>query len=271
MSKVIDIHSHVLYGVDDGSPDEATSLGLLQMAVEHGTTDLICTPHVLDAGRSLNWGTIIQKTRELQAKAREAGININLYPGAELEMNWELTEILQKGSHDYCLAGSRYVLIELPVLMIPERMLDFIYELEVRELIPVIAHPERHQKLMAQPEVLLTWLKRGVLLQCNGGSFIGMFGHHVQMNARMLLQNHIVSFLGSDAHRLHRRNTDLTPVREELIAQSGEDVVAKLMTENPGYILEDKFYSGKVPEKLILPEPPKRSLWQKLLGRKVPD
>ena len=263
---MIDIHSHVLNGVDDGSPDEATSLGLIRLAAEQGTTDLICSPHVLDAGRSLNWQTITQKTKNLQAKAREAGIKINLYPGAELEMNWELTEILKKGSEDYCLAGSRYVLIELPVLMIPERMEDFIYELQVREKIPILAHPERHPKLMAHPEVLLTWLKRGVLLQCNGGSFTGMFGRQVQANARMLLQNQIVTFLGSDAHRLHIRNTDLTPVKAELAARAGEAAAAAILETNPGYILNDKPYSGRTPGKLNLPPPPKRSLWQKLLG-----
>jgi len=262
---VIDIHSHVLNGVDDGSPDEATSLGLIRLAAQQGTTDLICSPHVLDAGRSLNWQTITQKTKNLQAKAREAGIKINLYPGAELEMNWELTEILKKGSGDYCLAGSRYVLIELPVLMIPERMEDFIYELQVRELIPLIAHPERHPKLMAHPEVLLTWLKRGVLLQCNGGSFTGMFGRQVQANARMLLENHLVSFIGSDAHRLHIRNTDLGPVRAAIAGQAGEEAAARIMDDNPRYIVQNEVYTPEaVPEQLLVPQKPKKSFWRKL-------
>lgn len=265
---MIDTHSHVIFGVDDGSLDEATSLGLLKMSAACGVTDLICTPHVLDAGRSLNWETIVKKTKELQEMADAANLPIRLYPGAELEMNWELTDILVKGGGQYCLAGSRYPLIELPVLMIPERMEEFIYELQVRDLIPIIAHPERNQKLMAQPERLLEWLKRGVLLQCNGGSFTGLFGSSAKHNAEMLLQNRVVSFIGSDAHRLERRNTDLTQAVNRLVELAGEAEKKEITELRPRNLLDNTPYSGTVPERLqmLQKETKKKSFWQKIFG-----
>jgi len=156
---MIDIHSHVLYGVDDGAPDQNTSLELLRMAAQKGTTDLICTPHVLEAGKGLPWATITAKTQELQQLATRDGLKLKLYPGAELEFNWDLRELLQKGSRDYCLAGSRYV-IDLPATTVPNHMSDFLYDLELKGFVPIIAHAERCQALMHQPERLLRWIKK---------------------------------------------------------------------------------------------------------------
>ena len=156
---MIDIHSHVLYGVDDGAPDQNTSLELLRMAAQKGTTDLICTPHVLEAGKGLPWADITAKTQELQQLATRDGLKLKLYPGAELEFNWDLIELLQKGSRDYCLAGSRYV-IDLPATTVPNHMSDFLYDLELKGFVPIIAHAERCQALMHQPERLLRWIKK---------------------------------------------------------------------------------------------------------------
>ena len=263
---MIDIHSHVLAGVDDGSPDEATSLALLRMAEEKGTTDLICTPHVLEAGKGLNWETITAKTAELQELAVQNGIKINLYPGAELEFNWDLRELLQKDSRAYCLAGSRYVLIELPAATVPNHMSDFLYDLEVKGFVPVIAHAERHQQLLHQPERLLRWLRNGALIQTNAGSLTGLFGKQAQENARMLVKNGAVSFLGSDAHRLEHRNTDLTAARTELEKLAGPEQVQLITQENPSCILQDQVFYPPLPEKLEPLQPKKKGFWSRLWG-----
>ena len=262
---MIDIHSHVLYGVDDGAPDQNTSLELLRMAAQKGTTDLICTPHVLEAGKGLPWADITAKTQELQQLATRDGLKLKLYPGAELEFNWDLRELLQKGSRDYCLAGSRYVLIELPAATVPNHMSDFLYDLEVKGFVPVIAHAERHQALMHQPERLLRWLKNGALIQSNAGSFTGLFGEHVQASARMLLRNNIISFLGSDAHRVEKRNTDLTGAAAEITRLAGEDKALAITTENADCILTDGVFYPPLPER-ILTEPAEKSLWSRLFN-----
>lgn len=261
---MIDIHAHVLPAVDDGAQDMTTSLALLKMAAAAGTTDLICTSHVLDAGKNLSWSTIVNKTMELQDRAAAQEIHINLYPGAELEMNWDLTQLLQKGSRDYCLADSQYVLIELPSQTIPAHMSDFIYELQVREFIPVLAHPERHPKLMAEPEHLLRWLRKGALAQCNAGSFTGLFGTHVQKQAQLLLKNGVISFLGSDAHRIERRNTDLREAITAMEAVCSVDEVRNITTENPRVILDNQPFYPAVPDNLVKDE--NKGFFSKLFG-----
>ena len=263
---MIDIHTHVLYGVDDGAPDQATSLALLQMAAQKGTTDLICTPHVLEAGKGLQWETITAKTRELQELATRNGLKLKLYPGAELEFNWDLRDLLRKGSRDYCLAGSRYVLIELPAATVPNHMSDFLYDLEVKGFVPVIAHAERHQVLMHQPERLLRWLKNGALIQSNAGSFTGLFGAQVQQYARLLLQNKVISFMGSDAHRVEKRNTDLTAAARELGQLAGADLAEQITTNNAECILHDEVFYPPLPEQLVMDANQRQSLWSKLFG-----
>ncbi len=261
---MIDIHSHVIPGVDDGSPDLETSLGLLRMAAESGTTDMICTPHVLEAGRGLDWDTITTKTEELQAEAKKHRIPIRLYPGAELEFNAELLDILKAGEGRYCLAGSFYPLIELPALSMPPHIEDFLYELQIRQFVPVIAHAERHPVLMHDPARLLSWMKRGVLVQINGGSLTGFFGEKIQERAKTLVENHMACFFGSDAHRLEGRNTDLTEACKALRQLAGAQDADAILEDNPRRILEQKPVFWEVPPELK--QKKKKGFFQKLFG-----
>ena len=165
----IDIHSHIIPGVDDGSPDMETSIALLQMAAENGTTDIIATPHVIDVSTTLTWDAIRRHVEALQKEADARQIPIRIYPGAETELNWDLLELMQKDHSAFCLAGSRYCLMELPSLMLPPRLKDMIYELQLLDIVPVLAHPERQIQLMEQPEKLLDLLKKGCVAQSTGG------------------------------------------------------------------------------------------------------
>ena len=261
---MIDIHSHVIPGVDDGSPDLETSLALLRMAADCGTTDLICTPHVLEAGRSLEWETIKEKTKELQAEADRAHIPIRLYPGAELEFNAELADVLEDGTGRYCLAESRYPLIELPALSMPQHIDEFLYDLQVRDFVPVIAHAERHSPLMHEPERLLGWMKQGVLVQTNSGSITGMFGEKVAARAKRLIENHMACFIGSDAHRVKIRNTDMTEAVKSLREMAGAGYAEDILENNPRRILKNQEISWDVPEKMK--EEKKKGFFAKLFG-----
>ena len=258
---MIDIHAHILNGVDDGAQDEETSLSLIKLAAEKGTTDLFCTPHVIEAGRGLTWQDITAKTQELQEKATAQGIKIRLHPGAELEMNIDLMQMLQKGHSDYCLGGSRYVLIELPAYGIPNHLEDIIYFLEINDFIPILAHPERHEKFMANHDLILRLLQRGILLQCNAGSIIGFFGEKIKDNVELLLKNKAVSFIGSDAHRTHGRNTNLEAAEQELIKLVGEKQTETIVNANAYYILTNEPFMPDAPTAI---QPLKRGFWQTL-------
>ena len=260
----IDIHSHIIPGVDDGSPDLETSLGLLRMAAENGTTDIIATPHVIDVSTTLTWDAIRHYVEALQKEADDRGIPIKIHPGAETELNWDLLELMQKDHSAFCLAGSRYCLMEMPSLMLPPHLEEMIYELQLLDIVPVLAHPERQMQLMEKPQMLLDLLRKGCAAQSNGGSVTGVFGPRVKHNVKHLLQQNVIAFMGSDAHNLRHRNTDLKGAREKIIEHYGEGQATELFETRPQYILENKplpanLYADRLPGELAVPHYKDRS------------
>ena len=244
----VDVHSHIIPGVDDGSPNIDTSIELLRMAAACGTTDIIATPHVIDVSTTLTWDAIRRHVEALQKIADEQEIPIRIYPGAETELNWDLLELIRQDHSAFCLAGSRYCLMEMPSLMLPPHLEEMIYELQLLDIVPVLAHPERQMQLMEKPEKLLELLKRGCMAQCNGGSLTGVFGPKAHEKVHMLLNNRMVAFMGSDAHNLKHRNTDLTGARENLVKHWGETTLKEIVETRPRYILENK----PMPDELYL-------------------
>ncbi len=276
----IDIHSHIIPGVDDGSRDMETSIALLKMAAESGTTDIIATPHVIDVSTTLTWDAIRRHVEALQKAADEQGIPIRIYPGAETELNWDLLELMRKDHSAFCLAGSRYCLMEMPSLMLPPHLDDIIYELQLMDIVPVLAHPERQMQLMEKPEKLLELLEKGCAAQSNGGSVTGVFGPKVQHNVEQLLEQKVIAFMGSDAHNLRYRNTNLKEARDAMTARWGEESVTELFETKPQCILLNKplptdLYMDRLPETITVQsfrhrkgtqQPKKKGFFAKLFG-----
>ena len=241
---MIDIHAHILPDVDDGSPNLATSLEMLRIAEESGTTDIIATPHVIEKSKALSWSDLLIRVQELQQRAKFAGLKIKIHPGAELEMNWDLLDLLREfsksgSSNPYGLAGTEYILLELPGSMIPKYADEFLFELRVRGMIPIIAHPERHLMLMDQLEVIGRWRDAGVLVQCNSGSFTGLYGPTAKRNVEYLLDRGWVDFIGSDAHNSMHRNTCLSKC-SAVVSELKGAVVAKAIMQEAGLKIINK-------------------------------
>lgn len=253
---MIDIHSHILAGLDDGAGNTEVSLALLRMAEQAGTTGIIATPHIIEGKDHADWQTIVAGAEELDRLARKDALNIRVYPGAELEMNWDALALLKTGRSDYCLAGSRYVLIELPANSVPGFAEEFLYEVGIREKVPIIAHPERHRKLAAQPRLLHQWLRNGALAQCNADSFKGKYGADAKKYAELLLENNMVHFLGSDAHNIEHRHTDVGEALAVIAAKAGPEALRRLTCLNPEAIIADSFLDVAIPKEIT---PPKNS------------
>ena len=251
---MIDIHTHIIDGVDDGAKDMASSLALLRMAAESGTTDIIATPHIIEGAEHAEWALIKEKTEDLNRNAKDASIPIRVYAGAELEMNWDILSLLKTGHEDYCLAGSRYVLVELPANSLPRYAEEFLYEVQIKELIPIIAHPERHPYLAKHPRILHQWVKNGALIQCNVGSVTGKFGLEVKNYVELLLKNNMVHFLGSDAHSVEHRHTDTSAGMEILAKKVSPETLKAITCTNPRAIITDTYLDVDIPKELNLPE-----------------
>lgn len=261
---MIDIHTHIIDGIDDGAKNMEDSLALLRMAAESGTTDIIATPHIIEGTNHADWQTILTKTEELNRNARNAGIPIRVYAGAELEMNWDMLPLLKTGQSDYCLAGSRYVLVELPANTVPNYADEFLYEVQIKELIPIIAHPERHPYLAKHPRLLHQWLRNGALAQCNIGSFTGKFGAEVKNFAELLLTNNMIHFFGTDAHSVEHRHTDTSAGLEVVAQKISPETLERITKVNPAAIVEDRYIDVEVPKEIKLPEEKEKGFFSSL-------
>lgn len=258
---MFDLHSHIIYGVDDGSKSLDCSRELLKLAKASGTTGIFATPHVIELNNHPSWELINSRVRAL----KELQPDINIYSGAEVEMSWEILQAYEETPGAYCLNGGRYALVELPMFEVPARAEDFWFELQLKGITPVLAHPERYPALWQQPERLLNWLRKGILLQINGGSLTGAFGELSKQNAELLLANHLVSFLGSDAHNLNRRNTDLGIARTRLAELTSPEEYLSITELNPKALLANQEIHVHVPQKLQNPKE-KKSFWSRLFG-----
>jgi len=187
---MIDIHCHVLPGMDDGAKDEDVALSMLQMAEDSGTTAIIATPHVIDGDWLPSWDKIVQKCQDLQEMSRDRGLSICLYPGAEVAITMDMLDLIS-GPGAYCLNGGKYMLVELPSTHIPEWVDEFLFRLQAKDITPVLAHPERHPKIDRNPQILWEWARRGILMQVNAPSIVGVMGRRVQKVAELLLHNNL--------------------------------------------------------------------------------
>jgi len=264
-----DIHAHIIYGVDDGSPDKASTEVLLEMAAQTGTRHLVATPHVIEPKDHPSWESILSSVQELQQLAHTKGLDLVLYPGAEVMLSLDILAAYDEAPQAFCLNGTKYALVELPMFQVPRYTEDLFYEMQLRGLVPVLAHPERYLELFANKanqERLLDWCHKGVLLQCNAGSLLGKFGPEAQSNLELLLHNKMISFLGSDAHRVKRRNTDLAAERQHLAELCGQSYAQAICTMNPQALLANEEILVSPPQRIE--EKRKPSLWQRIFGNR---
>ena len=182
-------------------------------------------------------------------------------------MAWNLLSILKTGQEDYCLAGSRYILIKLPQNNIPSYAEDFFYEIQVKELIPIIAHPELHYCLVKNPEILHHWMKEsGVMVQSNVDSFTYKFGIEVKNFADLLLRNNMVHFLGSDANSVERRGMDTSSALKILRGNVEPEVLENITSINSRAIIENRYIDVHVPKELCMPDDKSKSFLSRLFG-----
>ena len=266
---VIDIHSHILDSLDGSIKTEEGSLKILRFAAGAGVTDIIATPCIMKCAEQCEWHLIKERTAMMNKRVEAAGVSIRVHSGAELAMNWELLSLLKTGQRDYCLADSNYVLIGLVGDGLPHYADDFLYELQVKELIPVIARPERSKVLAEQPQILHEWVKNGVLVQSNLSSFTYKYGAKVKNYADFLLENNMVHFLGSDARKLEFLEKDVAAASDELKNKLLPIEFRRIAVENPRAILENRFLDVSVPATIKMPGEKHKGFFASLFGERL--
>lgn len=228
----IDIHSHIIPGIDDGARDEAIALEMLAIAKKNGTGHIIATPHYVYGNTRYGFATIIEKCNSLNGLAASAGIDITVYPGCEVFITPELIELYEQGLIG-TLADSRYMLVEFPMMSIPPYTDNVLYELQLKGITPIIAHPERYSEIQRKPELLEAYIDRGILIQVNSGSITGSYGRQLKKTVMRLIKEGYVHFIASDAHSNDKRNPDMNKAAAIVEKKFGTKMRDNLFALNP--------------------------------------
>jgi protein-tyrosine phosphatase len=261
---MIDLHAHVLPGVDDGPVDLDSSLALLRAAAAAGTETVVATPHVredfLDGPESIGPSVV-----RLQEAATAEGVPITLVPGAEVA-GTKLPDLDQAALRDLCLGGGPYILVESPYVHLPRHFADSVVDLEIGGLRPVLAHPERCAAFLEDRSLLRDLVDRGVHCSITAGSMAGRFGSRVREMTVWLFAENLVTNVASDAHDAVRRPPGL---------REGFERLDELL---PGVAEHADWYTREVPAAMLAgealperPDPPRRRQrgFTRLLGPKA--
>lgn len=238
---MIDIHTHILPGIDDGARDLEDTLQMARIAVDSGTTDLIATPHCNIPGRFDNYFEEAYQETFLMAKnaIEEAGIPLRLYPGMEVYTTEETPALFEEGQI-MSLNGSHYLLMEFSFDEDPDFADRILEKMRSLGVIPVIAHIERYLFVQEYPVMARDWHSKGYVIQCNKGSFQGRFGQNAQALAYHLMDSHLVDVIASDTHRPDVRTPDMQAAFRMLSIDYPENYLKQLFQTNPKRILMDR-------------------------------
>ncbi|MCB8818383.1 tyrosine-protein phosphatase [Desulfosporosinus shakirovi] len=233
---MIDIHSHILPGLDDGAKSIEETLEMVSQLQQSGFKTLIATPHVLE-DNFLSPADILAYTEQVGKRVAEAGIQIEILPGSENYIFPEMGKWAREGKLMTLGNTGKYILVELPMLEIPQYTDQVFFELQVNGLTPVLAHPERNRGLVEAPERLLEWAGKGVFFQLNLRSLDGRYGPQSKGLAEILLHSNLIHFIGSDAHRVSRRESTYPETLRSVRERVGESRFQELTVINPRNIL----------------------------------
>ena len=238
---MVDLHSHILYGIDDGSNDFEESINIIKNLKEIGFNSIILTSHYLE-GSEYMCDNKKKKSlyKEIKKCLEENNIDINLYLGNEVYMNDHIHELVMD-KKIYTINNSRYILIELPLYNELNNLDDYLFELKLKGYIPIIAHPERYEYYQDNYKELKSLKQSGVLFQSNYSSIAGKYGKECMKTMKYLLENELVDFLGTD---VHSENTSLFDnfdlIKNKIISYSSKEYFEKISNNNALKVINDE-------------------------------
>jgi len=236
---MIDLHCHILPGLDDGAGDVSVSLNMAKVFVSQGVKIVACTPHILPGLYHNSGPEIRQATSRLQERLDEDGIPLRLAPGADVHMTPDFIAGLRSG-HLLSIADSRYVLVEPPHHTAPPQLEGFFFNLVAAGYVPVLTHPERLSWAPSRYEAIKRLVAAGVWMQITAGSLAGAFGRNALYWAHRMLDEGCVHILASDAHDLDRRPPNLAAGRDCAAKRVGAREAHCLVVTRPMGILKDQ-------------------------------
>lgn len=230
---MIDIHSHILPGLDDGSKSLEESVEMAVMAAESGTTDIVASPHA-NQDYKFDPRVVEQKISEVQAAVGDVP---QIHYGCDFHLTMENIEDALRAPKKYSIDHHGYLLVEFSDFHIPKTADEIFSRMMQAGLTPIVTHPERNQLLQKRLPELEAWAAQGVLMQVTALSFLGRFGRTAKRFAEELMSHSMVHVVASDAHDTKWRTTDMRESRRYIEKQYGLEVAERLFEENPRSVL----------------------------------
>lgn len=237
---MVDIHTHILQDIDDGSRSLEESIAILRKYLENGIKQVVLTPHYMeDSEYNCENNEKYKLFDELNEEIKRQELDINLYLGNEVYASDNILELL-KQNKIMTINNSRYILIEFPMFNENANAEDIIYNLRLSNIIPIIAHPERYIYIQKNIEKAKTFIERGALLQINKDSLFGKYGKDAEKTAKLLLKNRLVHFVGTDVHNPNSKDYSFLKFKKMLNKLTDIEYTNKILEINGLKVLENK-------------------------------
>ncbi len=235
----VDIHCHLLPGIDDGAESWDESLAMAQLAAADGISTVVATPHQLGEYRQNDGDTIRASCRQLQELLDQQGVPLQVLPGADVRIEPDVVGKIRAGEVLTLADRGRYVLLELPheVCFPLDRL---IRGLDAAGLTGILSHPERNQAILCQPHLVEPFVSAGFLLQVTAGSLAGSFGPQVKGVAEWLVAQGLAHFVATDAHGWQSRRPRMRRAAERVAEIAGQRAAAELCYGNPRRVADDR-------------------------------
>lgn len=235
---MIDIHNHIIYGVDDGSRSLDESLKMVELFMANGFDEIIATSHYDPSRYMVKKEDILEKSSILNDEIKKRSLDFKIYPGHEIQVDPKILNKIRDGKL-LTLNNSRYVLCELSFVNKPLFLRDLIYNLSLEGFVPIIAHAERYPYVEAHTSFLYEFIKMGALVQIN---FSSMNSH--RKTTQRLLKKNMVHFIGTDSHQSEWRSPNIQNEKREIIEIIGQEKFDELTLINPKKVINDEFISS---------------------------
>lgn len=239
----VDIHCHLLPGIDDGAQDMSSALLMTEMAVSNGIERIVLTPHIQPGIYDNNLASIQSVFAEYQAAVAAAEIDVELGFAAECHLTPEILSAVESGQVPYLgeWEGEKVILLELPHTSVPAGALQLIRWLRANNIRPLIAHPERNQEIIRYPEKIRPLASMGALLQLTAGSLTGVFGSKSRHSVEQILKAGLGHVIASDAHNLGRRSPELLAGMQVAAGIIGESKAGDMVDATPRQLTASLF------------------------------
>jgi protein-tyrosine phosphatase len=245
---MIDLHCHILPGVDDGAQSLSDSIEMAKKAVQQGIHKIVATPHHMNSSYENPKRSIIDRVQELNQALRDEKIELEVLPGQEVRIHGEMVAGYEAGEIQP-VNHTPYLLVEFPSSHVPRYTEKLFYDLQMIGLIPVIVHPERNQEIIERPELLYQLVKKGALTQITAASVCGNFGKKIKKFSLQLIEANLTHLIASDAHNITYRSFKMREAFGNIQQLYGNEMVY-YFEENAALVIEGKHVYKEDPERI---------------------